>query len=491
MNASTAKPDQLYRAETELPTSVQEAFAYHERDGALQRLVPPWESVQIERSDGSLEVGSRVVMKTKVLGVPLRWVAEHTHYDPPHLFADTQISGPFASWDHRHLFSGLDPESDDIQNEATRTGANQAATTQLIDEIRYRLPMGFLGRAFGSSIARKAIEAMFAYRHRITRDDLQLAGDHPIEPMAVAISGSSGMVGSSMQSLLTLLGHNVRPIVRRPIVPQAVDSSVDSQPIAAWSSDAEAAKLSGVDAVIHLAGKSIASQRWNDHVKQEIRDSRVQKTRQLCESLAKLDKKPRVLVCASATGIYGDRGDDVLDESSSRGEDFLADVAMEWEQACQPAIDADIRVVNARFGIILSPGGGALEKTLMPAKLMGGSLGSGDQWWSWIALDDVVGAIYHAIANESISGPVNFVSPEPIRNRDFAKTLGRSIGRPALFPAPAFALRMGLGEMADALLLASSRVEPRRLLDSGYRFRFTDLEAFFNYSLGRDRLASK
>lgn len=486
MNSTTDQRCELYRAETELPTSIQEAFAYHERDGALQRLVPPWESVQIEHSDRSLHVGSRVVMKTKVMGIPLRWVAEHTVYDPPHLFADTQLSGPFASWNHRHMFSGLDPENDDLQNKSSKIGIEQQAITQLIDEIRYRLPMGFLGRTFGSSMARKTIEAMFAYRHRITRDDLQLSHDHPMEPIKVAISGSSGMVGSSMQSLLTLLGHHVYPIVRHP-----VDSSNQSQAVAAWSSEKEAAKLSGVDAVIHLAGKSIASQRWNDRVKQEIRDSRVQKTRQLCESLARLDQKPKVLVCASATGIYGDRGDEVLNESSEIGDDFLADVAREWEDACQPAIDAGIRVVNARFGIILSPGGGALEKTLTPAKLMGGSLGNGKQWWSWIALDDVLGAIYHAIANEAVSGPVNFVSPDPIRNQEFVKTLGRVIGRPALVPAPAFALRLGLGEMADALLLASSRVEPRRLLDSGYRFRFTDLESFFKYSLGRERLASK
>ncbi len=214
------------------------------------------------------------------------------------------------------------------------------------------------------------------------------------------------------------------------------------------------------------------------------------KTRQLCERLASLAKKPSVLVCASATGIYGDRGDEVLTEASKPGDSFLAGVASDWEQACQPAIDAGIRVVNARLGVVLSPQGGALSKMLLPAKFFGGSLGGGRQWWSWISLDDVLGAIYHAIQTPSLHGPVNLVSPEPIRNRDFAITLGQVIGRPALFPAPAFMLRLALGEMADALLLASTRVTANRLAASGYAFRFTDLPSALRYSLGRDRLES-
>ena len=216
----------------------------------------------------------------------------------------------------------------------------------------------------------------------------------------------------------------------------------------------------------------------------------MQKTRSLCESLAKLETKPEVLICASATGIYGSRGNEWLDESSSLGDDFLADVAREWENACQPAIDAGIRVVNARFGLVLSPKGGALQKMLTPAKFAGGSLGNGRQWWSWIALDDVLGAIYHAIAKSSLSGPVNFVSSDPITNAGFAKTLGQVIGRPAIFPAPAFMLRAALGEMADALLLSSARVKPTKLTESGYQFRFNDLTQFLKYSLGRERLES-
>lgn len=323
---------EIYTAKSTLPVPAAEAFAYHERPGALSRLVPPWESVELEYSDGSLAVGSKVVMKTKIFGVPFRWVARHTEYEPPRLFADTQVTGPFAAWDHRHEFLGDGP------------------TSTLRDSITYEVPLGPIGRLLGGGKARRTIEAMFAYRHRLTKDDLKLHADRPSEPMTVAISGSTGLVGSQLAAMLGLLGHTVRPIVR---------SATDNQnEIAAWSGDDEGEKFSDVDVVVHLAGKSIADSRWTDSVKQEIRDSRVIKTRQLCERLAKLDRKPKTLVCASATGIYGDRGDENLTESSAIGDDFLADVASEWEQACQPARDAGIRVVHTRFGIILSPKGG-------------------------------------------------------------------------------------------------------------------------------------
>jgi len=456
-----------YRVSCPLRVSKEDAFAYHERDGALQRLTPPWESVAIEQSDGSLKAGSRVVLKTSIFGVPLRWVAEHTAYDPPHLFADTQVSGPFTQWDHRHEFADSDDTTGNLSN--------------LTDAIDYRVPLGTMGRLFGAGLVRKKIESMFAYRHRITQDDLVLMSQYSGSPLHIAISGSHGLVGSSLKCMLTLFGHKTSRIVR---------DTPSEESVAVWESEAEAERLSGVDAVVHLAGKPIAGKRWTDDVKRQIRDSRVVKTRQLCESLAKLENKPKVLICASATGFYGDRGDEVLDEQSSHGDDFLTDVADQWEQACQPARDAGIRVVHSRFGLILSPQGGSLQKMLLPAKFAGGSLGDGKQWWSWIALDDAVGALYHCIMNEAIRGPVNFVSPHPIRNSDFAKTLGRVISRPAIVPAPAVALRLALGEMADALLLSSARVVPNVLRETNYAFRFTDLEETLRYLLGKDRLKS-
>jgi uncharacterized protein (TIGR01777 family) len=455
---------QRYVACSSLPVSIEEAFAYHQRPGALHRLIPPWESIVIRQSDDSLKVGSRVVMKARLFGIPLRWVAEHTEYDPPHLFTDTQISGPFAYWKHRHEFKAV------------------GRYTSLCDCIDYRVPFGSIGRIIGGGKARGVVEAMFAYRHRLVRDDLALQADRPTDPICVAMSGGSGLVGNQLGSLLTLLGHQVRKIVRSP--------SQDPSDIAIWNDAAEADKLEEVDAVVHLAGKPIADRRWSAGVKQQIRDSRVPQTRRLCELLAGLAKKPEVLICASATGIYGDRGDEMLCEDSTLGSDFLAEVASDWEQACQPAVEAGIRVVNARLGIVLSPKGGALQKMLLPTKLGGGSLGSGDQWCSWIALDDVVGAIYHAITDQSLSGPVNFVSPGPITNRDFTNTLAGVLNRPALINAPAFLLRTVLGEMADALLLSSARAEPNRLTEANYRFRFTELDDLLRYTLGIERLES-
>lgn len=454
-----------YAAISNLPTDIHESFAYHERPGCLQRLTPPWESLAVESSDDSLAEGSRVVLKTSLFGVPLRWAAKHTVYNPPHEFADIAESGPFHSWHHRHRFESLGP-----------------STSRLTDEIDYVLPGGRWGHFFGHGIARGKIESMFAYRHRITRDDLALAAKYPGPRQTVAVSGATGLVGMSLSSLLTLLGHRVLPIVR--------SATADGGSIAAWGEDSESSKFDDVDVVVHLAGKSIASARWSDAVKQEIRDSRVIRTRQLCDRLAARPSPPKVLICASATGIYGDRGDETLTESSASGNDFLAGVAQEWEDACQPARDAGIRVVHARFGIIMAPGGGALQKMLLPAKAFGGSLGNGRQWWSWIGLDDVVGGIVHAMHSDSLSGPVNFVTPQPLINRDVAATLARVLGRYPLLPAPALGLRLALGEMADALLLSSTRVMPTQLVQSGYEFRFSDLESLLRYCLGKNRKES-
>lgn len=457
--------NEFYVASSAVPVSNQEAFSYHERPGALQRLIPPWESVTVEKSDESLEPGSQVILKNRLFGISLRWLAEHTSYDPPKSFADTQLKGPFKRWDHVHLFQP--------------TGHDHCV---IRDELTYRLPLGVLGKLFGGGLVAQKIESMFSYRHRIVNDDLDLFQSHDKAPMSIAISGSTGLMGRQLTSMLGLFGHDVKRLVRKPGV---------EQDVAIWTDDAaETSKLEGVDAIVHLAGKPIAEGRWTDAQKKELRDSRVIKTRQLCEKLASLDRKPKVLVCASATGFYGERGDEELTEDSKPGDTFLADICQEWEQATGPAIDAGIRVVNARFGIVLSPRGGALKKCLLPAKLMGGKLGSGRQFWSWIALDDAIGALYHAIQTSELKGPVNFVSPEPLRNSDFARTLGSVLSRPAIFPAPAFALRMALGEMADALLLCSAHVKPNRLTESGYNFRFSNLNSALRYCLGFDRLES-
>jgi uncharacterized protein (TIGR01777 family) len=318
---------------------------------------------------------------------------------------------------------------------------------------------------------------------------------YPRQPLSIAVSGATGLVGTELTGLLDLAGHKVIRLVRDPkestpgtgpIIEAQPAKKGETLAVAPWALDGQVSRLDGIDAVIHLAGKSIADKRWNDEIKREIRDSRVAKTRQLCESLAKLNRPPKTLLCASAVGIYGDRGDEWLKEGSRHADDFLGDVATQWEEACKPAIDAGIRVVNLRFGLILSPRGGALQKMLTPVKMgVAGRLGSGNQWWSWIGIDDVIGAIYHCLMRPEINGPVNIVAPNPETNKAFTKTLGSLLNRPTLIPAPAVGLRIALGEMADALLLASTRVRPRVLEDTGYEFRHTELRSCLQHLLGR------
>ena len=296
--------------------------------------------------------------------------------------------------------------------------------------------------------------------------------------MNVLLTGSSGLIGSALAPALTGDGHRVRRL--RRAASAAADATSWNPADGTFASGA----LDGIDAVVHLAGENIAGGRWTAARKARIRDSRVDGTRRLCEALAALDTPPRVLVAASAIGYYGDRGDALLDESAAPGTGFLPAVSRSWETAAAPARDAGIRVVHLRIGIVLSPAGGALAQMLLPFKLgVGGVLGSGDQYMSWIALDDVVGVVRHALADESLSGPVNAVAPRAVTNREFTRTLGKVLRRPTILPAPAFALRIALGEMADALLLASTRVDPAALRATTFEFRHPQLDGALRHLL--------
>jgi hypothetical protein len=252
-----------------------------------------------------------------------------------------------------------------------------------------------------------------------------------------------------------------------------------------YSGSLDKSRLEGFDAIVHLSGENIAG-RWTAAKKTKLRDSRIKSTRLLSKTLAELQKPPKVLVCASAMGYYGNRSDEMMKEDSPPGRGFLAETVKEWEAQVQPAIKKGIRVVNLRTGVVLSPAGGALKEMLLPFKMgVGGVIGSGEQYFSWIAIDDVVGAIYHCINTESLSGPVNVASPNPVTNREFTKTLGRVLSRPTIFPLPAFAARLVFGEMGEELLLASIRVQPAKLQATGYPFRYPDLEGALRHVLGK------
>lgn len=454
---------QVFVRRSLIPASAEDVYRWHARPGAFERLNPPWDPAIVESRSGGIEDdGARVVLRVGPLHQ--RFVAEHHDARPGREFHDRQVSGPFALWEHAHRMT---PEG--------------AGACTLEDRIEYALPGGVAGDLVGGRLVRGTLERLFAYRHRITAHDLgahaECRGD---TTMKIAITGASGLVGTALSSFLTTGGHAVVRLVRR--APQATDEVL-------WAPDAgtvDGAALEGVDAVVHLAGESIAEGRWTAARKERLRATRIGPTRLLAETLAGLKRKPRVMLSASAIGYYGDRGDAWVNERDPPAADFLGRLAAEWEAAAEPAARAGIRVVNLRTGIVLSPAGGALGKMLLPFKAgLGGALGPGTQYMSWVAIDDLLGIIHHALDREDLEGPLNAVAPSPVTNAEFTKTLGRVLGRPAIAPIPAFGLRLAFGEMAEATLLASTRVRPERLEATRYRFRFPDLESSLRHLLGR------
>jgi len=402
--------------------------------------------------------------------VPVPWVAEHRGYVPDRKFEDIQVEGPFARWEHTHRFEPVDSGASLIE-----------------DRIEYELPLDPLGSLIGGRAVADRLKRMFDFRHRVTARDLALHEDLDFGgPRTFVVSGASGLIGSALRAVLSTGGHRSVPLVRNSRAPSEAAEGIGWDP-RTGSIDAE--RLEGVDTIVHLAGESIASRRWSAEQRASIRDSRVTGTRLLAETVAALKRPPEALICASATGWYGDRGAELLPEDAGPGRGFLADVCREWEAAADPARDAGIRVVHLRFGMILWPSGGALKKMIPPFQAgVGGRTGSGQQFWSWISLDDAVGAILHAAATGTLDGPVNVVSPQPVRNAEFAAVLGAVLGRPACVPLPAGVLRLALGQMADELLLSSARVIPTRLLESGFRFRDPELEPALRHMLGRQPL---
>lgn len=453
-----------YTARTELDVDAQELYAWHARPGAFERLAPPWQDLEVVRREGSITDGSVLEFKVKQGPFAMTWEAHHDQHVEGQQFRDVQRRGPFSHWAHVHRFEDLGP-----------------GRSALDDRVEYRLPLGPLGKLFGGWATRRFLDQMFDFRHRRTMDDVMRHKTYADRPrQKVAITGASGLVGTALSSFLTTGGHEVLPVVRR----DAREGQIFWKPS---DGEIDAAGFEGLDAVVHLAGENIAGRRWNEEHKQRVMESRRQGTRLLCEALAGLERKPRVLLSTSAIGIYGDRGDEVLTEDSAHGDLFLSEVCEAWEEETAAAEAAGIRVVHLRIGLVMTAKGGVLGQVLTLFKLGGGGkLGSGDQYMSWVALDDVVGAIQHALFDEEMRGPVNVVGPAPVTNAAWTKTLGKVLGRPTIAPAPAFALRAALGrQMADELLLASQRVLPKRLEEAGFQFSYPTLESAFRHTLGK------
>jgi len=447
-----------------MPASAAELAAWHFRSGAIDRLIPPWEDVEILERPAAMVDGALARFRMRKFGVPIEWIARHHDVQPGVSFCDTQDAGPFSSWHHRHSFLPQDETS-----------------SMLEDRIQYELPGGLIGRTVGGGTVASDLEKMFTWRHARTRHDLQHHAAFPGERLRVAVSGTNGMVGGSLVPFLTTGGHDVRRIVRG--VADHARGDV------AWNQRAgtfDASKLEGLDAVVHLAGAGIADERWSAARKKEIRDSRVNPTAQLARTLAGLDRKPRVLVCASAVGWYGNRpGPAQVDESSPRGDGYLPEICEEWERATDAARDAGIRVVNVRIGVVISARGGALAKLLPPFKMgLGGSVGNGAQGMSWIDLDDLLGVL-RFVMSADVSGPVNAVVPQPCSNKEFGRTLGSVLGRPSIAPLPSTAVKLMFGEMGERLLLEGAFVAPARLQALGFRWTLANLADAFRFELGR------
>lgn len=447
-----------------LNVPVEAAFSWHARPGAFERLAPPWETMHILRREGTIRDGDRMVFELVKWPLRLRWDAEHSSFIENRQFADTQRSGPFAHWYHVHRFEPADNGS-----------------CALTDDIEYRLPLGRLGKALGTGKVSRDLDRLFTFRHgRVARDLERQQAFATRPPLRIAIAGASGLIGSALVPFLTTAGHQVMRLVRRPV--RDSDREIFWKP-SEGKLDSDA--LEGFDAVIHLGGVSIAT-RWTDNAKQAIRDSRVDSTRLLAEALASCQRKPRVLLCASATGFYGNHDDQTLTEDTPAGSGFLPEVCQAWEAAADAARDAGIRVVHLRNGVVLSPKGGALAKMLPAFQFgVGGKIGDGRQYMSWIALDDVVGAMWFLLNRDDLDGPFNLTAPEPATNRDFTTALGRVLHRPTVLPAPAPLIRLALGEMGQTLLVEGARVVPQRLLEAGFAFVSPTLEDALRWELGR------
>jgi uncharacterized protein (TIGR01777 family) len=438
---------------------LDEVFAWHTRPGAMRRLVPPWQPMRVVKETESLADG------TAILGLPagLRWIARHdpAGYDPPYQFRDVLSSQGLMTlpprvigwWRHTHRYS-----------DAGR------GTTRVHDIVDTTVPA-------------VALRSTFAYRHRQLADDLaahSAAAVAGARELTIAITGSSGLVGTALGAFLSTGGHRVIRLVRGEPTNDNERRWLPSEPAADL--------LDGVDAVIHLAGESIAGRFTEEH-RRAIRDSRIGPTRRLAEVAASTGGRLTTFISASAVGFYGyDCGDTELDEDSPRGDGFLAEVVADWESATAPAAEAGLRVVAVRTGIVQAAAGGTL-KLLRPlfAAGLGGRLGSGRQWLSWISIDDLLDIYYRAIYDTRLAGPVNAVAPEPIRNRDYTAALASNLHRPAVLPVPSIGPRLLLGRQgARELAEANQRVRPAVLQTLGHRFRQGAVRDALAHQLGRD-----
>jgi len=455
--------DQRFTASALFPCTARELYDWHRRPGALERLIPPWEHTRVLSRSGGLDPGGQVVLGMHAGPIPYQWQARHIENQPGVLFRDIQERGPFARWTHTHRFTD------------TPDGA------RLEDQIDFALPAQPLLPGFSTTLVNRTLERVFRYRHATLQDDIRLHQRCSRTPLRLLISGGSGVLGSALHPLLTTGGHEVWTLVRRR--PDRSRREIY------WNPEDDELNLAGLppfDGVIHLAGDNIGEGRWTPAKKQRVIDSRTQGTGLIARTLAGLPVRPRVLLSASAVGFYGNCLDCCMREEDNPGPDFISDVCALWEHSARPAHEAGIRTVFMRIGVVLSPKGGALNRLLATSALgFSSRFGSGEQYISWIGINDMVAAMLHALTCETLTGPVNIAAPQPVTNGELMATLARVMRRPLLPPVPALLLKTLYGQMASEVLLGGCRVATDKLQHSGYTFRHEDLEQALRHLLGK------
>ncbi len=450
--------------ESVFPCTPEELHNWHNRAGALQRLLPPWDRTVLLNHKGGIAPGATAALKIKVGPLPISWNARHVLNEPGVMFQDIQETGPFKKWVHTHTFK------------AVENGC------RLEDKIEYQLPLHSLIPPMAHKQVEKMLEQMFTYRHTTLLHDIKLHHKHSQTSLNILITGASGVLGSNLKPLLTTGGHKVWSLVRR--TPDPDKNEVFWNPEQGII-DTDALPL--LDGVIHLAGDNIGKGRWSDQKKKVVIDSRVQGTELIAKTIATLPQKPKVFLSASAVGFYGDCQDCCMNEEDKSGLDFISDVCSLWERSAIAAQQAGIRTVFMRIGVVLTPKGGALKQLLTTAPVgFAKSFGSGKQFISWISIDDMTAAILHTLTEESLSGPVNIAAPTPVSNSILLQTMAKVMKRP-LFPSiPESVLKTIFGQMATEVLLSGCRVSTDKLQCSGFSFRHPTLEQALRSLLGRE-----
>jgi len=453
----------VYIKKTKIYTPVERVFSWHERNGAIGRLTPPWAPLKmIARKGEGIQKGVKVIFEIRMFNIHMVWEAEHIDYQENKEFKDRQIKGPFSKWEHTHRFL-----------------SKEKMVSIMEDQVEFKLPFGFLSRPF-YGFAKKEFERMFSYRHRVLKYDLEHFVD-TTPPKRILISGASGTIGSALVPFLRTCGHEVIRLVRKNH--DLLKDEVFWDPYKGLL-DLETA--GPFDAVINLNGVDISRGRWTKQQKKQIVDSRTIPTRLLSEKMKDLDPKPSVFISSSAIGFYGEGEDVVLTETHGMGNCYISKVCHQWETASMDAQTAGIRTVQLRIGVVLTPAGGALARMELPFKAgCGVKISHGRQYMSWISMDDAISGILHILNNDSIKGPVNLTAPNPVTNKEFSKTLARVFSKKVFFTLPRFLALFLWGQMGKETLLTGARVKPEKLLNTGFQFQHEILFSALKDMLGR------